>query len=129
MTEEELAAIEARAKAATPGPWVVGETWRDHVVDGRFQDGYWPVASQPGMDHEGAWLKGNAAFVAHAREDVPALVAEVRRLRGESDRKWLNMVCDRCHVVFGVMCLPRDREPSPVRCDPCSSAIRERGVS
>lgn len=88
MTEEELAAIEARAKA-----------------------------------------DDDAAFVAAAREDVPALVAEVRRLRGESDRKWLNMVCDRCHVVFGVMCLPRDQEPSPVRCDPCSSAIRERGTS
>ena len=41
--------------------------------------------------HDLPWLadidgdrEANAAFIAHAREDVPALVAEVRRLRTEN---------------------------------------------
>jgi hypothetical protein len=78
MTEAELAAIEARANAAAKGPWVVHVGWQvgpagrpplatahQRVVNGR------PLYS-PAI---------NAQFIAHAREDVPALVAEVRLLR------------------------------------------------
>jgi hypothetical protein len=78
MTEAELAAIEARADAAAKGPWVVSVGWeigppgrpplaaaKQRVVNGR------PLYS-PAI---------NAQFIAYAREDVPALIAEVRRLR------------------------------------------------
>lgn len=83
MDEAKLSEIEARAKAATEGPWSVGEEFRTHVVDGAFAgDDRLPVASQPsnGLGAT-AWDEANATFIAHAREDVPALVAEVRRLR------------------------------------------------
>lgn len=78
MTEQELQAIEARANAATPGPWYYAyEGSSDWSV---FQDGTdtRPVASL----HR--WHKAEcpeAVFIAHARQDIPALVAEVRRLR------------------------------------------------
>lgn len=72
MTDQELAAIEARVNAATAGPWEAycnyDECW---TLDG-------PIANGPDM-----MPKGDAIFIAHARTDVPALVAEVRRL------KWL----------------------------------------
>lgn len=72
MTEEELTAIEARAAAATAGPWVASHRYNIcWDVDG-------PDANGPDM-----MPKGDAQFIAAARVDVPALVAEVRRLRAE----------------------------------------------
>lgn len=63
MNPDEVKAIEVREQAATPGPW---------------------VTNGPDADAE---------FIAHARADIPALVAEVRQLYadnilllGEGDR-------------------------------------------
>jgi hypothetical protein len=70
MTDEELTGIEARANAATPGPWEAQHS---------YDDCWWlggPEANGPDM-----LPQGDAEFIAHARADVPALVAEVRRLR------------------------------------------------
>ena len=74
MTSKELDAIQARADAATPGTWNAGGDNMARSINGN--DPVKPVA----------WLtvwndRPNADFIAHAREDVPALVAEVRRLR------------------------------------------------
>jgi hypothetical protein len=67
----DLDAITARADAATEGPW---NLYRDGILCGVADstDGF---ICEPPM----RWT--DAAFVAHAREDLPALVAEVRRLR------------------------------------------------
>jgi hypothetical protein len=113
LTDEELDAIEARAAAATEGPWrsrrasldaaapdeppacwgiAAGkETWHQnkgnfhpkdarypvdevHVVEiGYDRDYYTPEAAIP--------IEADAEFIAHARTDVPALLAEVRQLR------------------------------------------------
>jgi hypothetical protein len=71
MTEAELAAIQARADAATEGPWEYADS-----LSGRMG---WPSLDlQQGLD--GEFLAADALFMAHARCDVPALVAEVRRL-------------------------------------------------
>lgn len=89
MTDDKLAAIEQRVQAATPGPWHapgLGEVHTDHdagVFIRRDEDGEGdPIVadfcSYPNWE-------GNAEFIAHAREDVPALLAEVRRLRAERD--------------------------------------------
>jgi hypothetical protein len=70
MTEQELQAIEALAAAATPGPWtVVDEDYLKPTIIGgdNVGDGY-------------VIRSADAAFIAAARTDVPALVAEVRRL-------------------------------------------------
>jgi hypothetical protein len=74
MTEEQLKEIEDRANAATPGPWVQHGRYvrknhvREIVIQGSFlkKDG---VNSLPVIDAE---------FIAHARTDIPALIAEVR---------------------------------------------------
>lgn len=73
MTQTELEAIKARAAAATPGPWEF-DGKGDIVPDGDKSDF---VA----MIHYSA---EDAEFIAHARADVPALVAEVERLRAEN---------------------------------------------
>jgi hypothetical protein len=63
----DLGAIEARAAAATPGPW---EAKRDGEGGSlvRMPDG--DSARVTGVD--------DAIFIANARTDVPALVAAVR---------------------------------------------------
>ena len=79
MTEEELTAIEKRANAATREPWIVG-------------DAYVPTASLSavsvygmGMEVAECQMDTDGAFIAAARADVPALIAEVRRLRVLTD--------------------------------------------
>jgi hypothetical protein len=71
MTDEELAAVKARCDAATPGPW---QSEYDNCGNGGFSE-WWNVGS--GLMNEEA----DAAFIAHAREDVPALLAEIGRLK------------------------------------------------
>lgn len=88
MTQEELEAIEARANAATPGPW---ERWPDDVDGGdgwalvSDADGEPVVGAHPCPLEQCADAEADYAFIAHARSDVPALIAEVRRLRSERD--------------------------------------------
>jgi len=78
MTLRPLEEIEEGAKAAPPGPWrkVGADSWR---LQGFPQVEY---ADAPGSYIQ---VHGDAdgAFIAHARTDIPALIAEVRRLRGE----------------------------------------------
>ena len=83
MTEVELHTIEKRAEKASAGPWtawdapegesVIRRTWQDD--QGRRVTSFIAVCSSTTADNA-----GNAEFSAHAREDVPSLVAEVRRL-------------------------------------------------
>ncbi|WP_345483283.1 hypothetical protein, partial [Actinopolymorpha pittospori] len=101
-TDEELTAIEELAEAATPGPWFVraldddlamnlvaistvpdsghGERWPDfdhrEIVAATLVQGphrYVDVADE-------CWDE-NALFIANARQDIPRLIAEIKRLR------------------------------------------------
>jgi len=78
ITEDRLAEIEARASAATPGPWVGDSEFG--FVSPRGATTAHIIAS---LDAEGVRDTGGAdlAFIAHARTDVPDLVAEVESLR------------------------------------------------
>lgn len=85
LGEEELLAIESRANAATPGPWCHREQFIEAGNDSgqllgvtmqRMEDG---LDQLPGVD--------NAAFIAHARTDVPRLIAEIRRLQALVDEQ------------------------------------------
>src|SRR3990167_8085811 len=74
MTAADLAAIKARADAATAGPWHWTEDGLEdannqYVVAGNFScEAY-------------AGKEADAAFISAASSDVPALIAEVDRLR------------------------------------------------
>jgi hypothetical protein len=97
MTDEELAASEARAAAATEGPWIAvlprsqeggpsichaGPGWADefsHPTNVRTAKG--DALARRTWEQSAA----DAAFIAAARTDVPRLAAEVRRLRAVTD--------------------------------------------
>ena len=76
LTLEQLRQMVARSEAATPGPWRSFVEGRDHTSGDSFirtsgDDLYLTGASVADQD-----------FIASARQDVPALAAEIARLRG-----------------------------------------------
>lgn len=75
MTPEELAEIETRAEAATEGPW---KTFCPYGNSSRTQR---VVTGPRGLVvfDDGNSTDTDARFIAHARTDIPALIAEVRR--------------------------------------------------
>jgi hypothetical protein len=80
MTEEELVEIEARCQCASPGPWKSMIEGRDHTSGSSFI--MIGAGQTRGEDIElsGATV-ADQDFIAYARQDVPLLVEEVRRLR------------------------------------------------
>lgn len=107
MTPDDLTAIRERANQATPGPWINGHnTAERHSGVTSNGDGYEGarIAEVPSSAPD-------AVFIAHAREDIPALLdyvdtltarlAAVRELHryytDQSGKKW----CDHCAVHVG----------------------------
>lgn len=81
----DLDAIEARADNATSAPWSVCDEW-EQLAPGRYiVGGTGGIVFAPGVTGDGTadveLSEGDAAFIAAAREDVPDLVARVRRLQ------------------------------------------------
>lgn len=75
----DLDAIEARAAAAISGPWTVGSPSHGRHAIVRPADGL-PTIQDVWVCDADAERQGTMQFIAHARDDVPALIAEVRRL-------------------------------------------------
>ena len=80
LSEERLAQIEQRCNQSTPGPWESYVEGRDHHGGSDFimtagEDIYLTGATVPDRD-----------FIANARQDIPNLVNEIRRLRKPSVR-------------------------------------------
>jgi hypothetical protein len=71
LTDQQLDDIEARAAAATRGPWRQDDFAEIKSPDGDTIADYW----------EPTHTSRNGEFITRAREDVPALLAEIRRLR------------------------------------------------
>ena len=71
MTKTELNTIEARASAASEGPW--GICFDGGMLQRVTRTQAPDVASVPSFK--------DAIFITHARTDIPALIAEVRRLQ------------------------------------------------
>jgi hypothetical protein len=101
ISDEELCSIQARADEATPGPWFVRQLDDDYASSlvavstapdtGRGER--WPAFDSgeiiaatliqnpiPYVSMDDGWDQ-NAEFIAHARSDIPSLIAEIRRLR------------------------------------------------
>ena len=100
----DLNAIEARAKAATPGPW----GWYDPPgagygpqIESEEQHARWggmacvlvtAEVCSACRERGAPCLSGKQEdkdFIAHAREDIPALTAEVRRLNAYIEERQL----------------------------------------
>lgn len=82
--ELDLDAIEARANAATEGPWMVMPPLCGPDGQGVYQESSLGPVCEVGDPYPRGDNRPQESmdFIAAARTDVPALVAEVRRLRG-----------------------------------------------
>ena len=89
-TEERCAEIEGRIGKTKPGPWTVqgpydripkDDSEREEKGDW-IEDGYNVDGIDSYGDYEcGLMTKATAEFIAHARDDLPWAIAEIRRLR------------------------------------------------
>lgn len=87
MTKAELKAIKARADKATPGAW--REFHYPEISYGhRVEGGGRCVSESNTRDREQDCFDGK--FIAHAREDIPALLAWVGQLQ-EQIRRMMNL--------------------------------------
>lgn len=94
ITPAELDAIEARANAATPGPWSASllNDWTDATRINGPEFASANELPEPAWDEIGEQddraiqkqIHSDALFMSAARSDVPRLAAEVRRLRAEA---------------------------------------------
>jgi hypothetical protein len=94
MTPEQLAEIEAREQAARPGPWHLANASDGDPIE---YGPHWVVESAE--DGEGEWTvslevgdQETGQFIAYARQDVPVLLGEVKRLQAKLDAP-----CGSCH--------------------------------
>lgn len=89
LDDAELDAIEARCRASSPEPWTAFIEGRDHLSGDDF------IRIGNDDDEDDMYVsRSNASgcrpascddldFIAAARQDIPSLLAEVRRLRAE----------------------------------------------
>lgn len=105
----DLDAILARVAAATDGPWrwhdrsdpycdateLISESVHDMEDDGEGGSRIYypaPILTEPTLRTTlGAHRDPDAQFIAHAREDMPALVAELRECRTQRDENLANV--------------------------------------
>ena len=116
MTDLDLDAIEARADAATDGPWVVKHepAWEadnvqhpDVITVGAQM---WEGDDEPmtvclvSTDYEDDPVDVllDAEFIAHARTDVPALVAALREARADCETHHTTVVHQCCEDAQAV---------------------------
>ena len=85
MTDEKLAEIKARCDAASPGPWVDAITDAGDLIITVNGAGCMPFIYLGDMENTESDDHNNATFIAHARTDIPDLLAEVERLRADRD--------------------------------------------
>jgi hypothetical protein len=89
LSDADLDAVEARCRAATPSPWWAWVEGRDGTSASSFIG-----RGLDGARHSDLYLSTDPGdrvtdedydFIAHARQDLPRLLAEVRRLRNQPD--------------------------------------------
>lgn len=78
LSERDLDTMERRCRAASPGPWISYVVGRDFEAGLSYVEvGYCDVMEVLGASAE------DQDFIASARDDLPRLINEVRRLRAE----------------------------------------------
>ena len=82
MNSQCIAEIKVREQAATPGPW----RYSDAACEIWNEEGDTVVG---GVDSEEVSISDtDTAFIAHARTDIPALLAEVERLNVIAEQRY-----------------------------------------
>lgn len=94
MDEKRLAEIRARCEAATAGPWVVETSYSDENVQAIRGGRDMREVVVDTDDCSFPPMRADAAFIAHARQDIPDLLAEVAAIKEElaTKARWAEQV-------------------------------------
>ena len=140
MTKERLAEIKAREKAATKGPWQMWAGWMQWSKDNDTSfpnETHWPICQKSRQFKGGSPTKfddilcrvhnlADNEFIAHSRQDIPDLLAEVERLKydlrmirhatkpikGHFCPEWDDMFITKYSVAEFDCCLCFKKEPA-----------------
>ena len=80
ISEQELKGIQARCEASTPGPWKSYIEGRDHTSGSDFIMTGSEKNRGEDIELSGA-TKSDQDFIASAKQDIPLLISEIRRLK------------------------------------------------
>jgi hypothetical protein len=87
MTAEELQIIKSRCNTTSIAPWVASIEGRDHESGSSFimtgipaGEDIWQTKRGVDLEIIGA-TNADLDFIANARQDIPALIAEIEKLR------------------------------------------------
>jgi len=100
MTKQELDAIRARCEAASKGPWNYIDSWKgdgsishqgNAIAYLTYDDDWRDMEHRCENNNEPDgclcdYALADGDFIAHARTDIPALLAEVEKLQAENKR-------------------------------------------
>ena len=110
MTKEQLQAIKDRCEAATPGEWAYFRNkYDDYKLSVPLPDTNWTYPLVSLEPNQGQFIYDNIdndlTFIAHARKDIPALIAEVERLTAPmkpiAERTLVgDYRCPNCNAAF-----------------------------
>lgn len=89
MTDEQLKEIAARAEAATPGPWKNYDPMTTDKME--VKDSKGQVCCSEFYMYEYPECYSNGEFIAHARTDIPALLAHIAH-----QRQALGWLAEKC---------------------------------
>ncbi len=126
MTDR-LSEIRERLEEATPGPWAQGMVGDRLLPEVDYPAGFGFVQVTLQSD-DGAGGVGDAAFIAHAPEDIAYLLAEVERLRQASEAMQVRTtrIIERLRRRAGDDFLHGD---DMVLCADCQNDLRWRRLS
>ena len=125
MTPERLAEIEARAEAATEGPW---EAWDRGI-------GFEVHVNAECLNSEfrETFRQADAEFIAAARTDVPDLLAEVRRLQAAvervRDRQGVPMTLPELAAIRAIVAVAHPHHHLLTAIDAAMDVARDRSVT
>lgn len=84
MTQTQLLEIKSRLAAATPGPWTASQGSDEYNDPTEF---YYVTSPTDTVFLDGGLCEqADADLIAHAPDDIAALVAEVERLQGQLEQ-------------------------------------------
>lgn len=86
LTDEELQAIRERVEKASAKPWVVVTDELGGQAKAVIDGDNWDVIRRPYVG------KDNATFIAHARQDIPKLLAEIDYAKELLRKSYKNMI-------------------------------------
>jgi hypothetical protein len=97
LTDQELQEMEARANAATEGPWDVWMQFNVLNKNGRGVAAAGGYQTNVNQEKEFKANLSNAAFIAAARTDLPRVIAELREARAVIE-SIANSIGDTCAI-------------------------------